>query len=83
MFSLTNQTITCDPSLSNKKMTRNSQYYFVTINVQLCVERPTLPDLIKYEDKIREKFYRETKYEIKDKIEDQKYNFTCYLLSIK
>ena len=44
--------------------------------MQSWAEGPILSDLIKYKDKIRKLFYRKTKSEIKDKIEEQKYNFT-------
>ena len=39
---------------SNKNMTRDNQHLCVTVNVQLWAGGPTLCDLIKYEDKIRE-----------------------------
>jgi len=41
-------------SLFNKNVIRDSQYYFVTVNIQLWVGKLTLRDLIKYDDKIRE-----------------------------
>ena len=56
-------------------MTHGSQHHLLTVNVKLWYGGPTLHDIIKYEDQIRELNYWGTKFETGDKLGDQKYNF--------
>ena len=45
-------------------------------------QRPILQEFIKLGDQICELNYRETKSKIRDKLENQKYNFTNYQLIV-
>jgi len=61
---------------TTQTLTRGSQCVRLMVNVQIGLPGPILQGFIKLEDQICELNYRGTKSEIKDKLEDQKYNFT-------
>ena len=61
-------------------LTRGSQRLRLTVNVQIGFPGPILQGFRKLGDQICELNYRRTKYEIGDKLRDQKCNFALILL---
>ena len=56
-------------------LTRGSQRLRLTVNIQIGLPGPILQGFIKLRDQICELNYRGIKFEIEDKLENQKYNF--------
>ena len=73
----TTQMLTCviDTWQSHVVLTRDRQRLRLTVNVQIGLSGPILQGFIKLEDQICELNYRRTKFEIRDKLGDQKCNF--------
>ena len=73
----TTQTLICgiDTRQSHVTLTHDSQRLRLTVNVQIGLPEPILQGFIKLEDQICELNYRGTKFEIEDKLGNQKYNF--------
>jgi len=64
-------------------LTHGSQRMRLTVNVQIGLSRPILQGFIKVGDQICELNYRGTKFEIGDKLGDQKYNSTLIIFVLK
>ena len=64
-------------------LTRDCQRLRLTINVQIGLLGPILQGFTKLRDQICELNYRGTKFEIGDKLGDQKYNSTLIIFVLK
>jgi len=62
-------------------LTRDSERLRLTVNVQIGLSRPILQGFLKLEDQICELNYKRTKFIIRDKVENQFYNFAYFLLN--